>query len=112
MSKMHRIAILSALLASAGLAVAECPSGSSLGQVDAILDYCAQIDPALAPQANAFKRLLLNGEPARETSKVLGSRDFHNSYDEIRDALAKVPKSQGIAACTSTLGPTNSPKGK
>lgn len=112
MSKVHCVATLSAFLAISSLGVAECPSGSSMGQIDAILDYCASIDPALAPQTDAFKRELTKGVPDREIDKVLESRDFHESYDTFRVALAKIPKSQGIAACTGGAGVSSGTKKK
>jgi uncharacterized protein YktA (UPF0223 family) len=110
--KIHCIASLFALLAISSLALAECPSSSSLAQVEGILDYYAQIDPALAPQANAFKRLVVNGVPEKELERVLESSNFRSSYDSIRDALAKIPQSQGISVCRSTLGTTPAGKGK
>jgi len=102
--KIHRIVCLSALLAFPQFAVAECPKASSLAQVEGILDYCAQVDPALAPRVQQFKSVVLHGVPEKELEVVVQSKDFKQTYTEIRQELSKVPTSTVISACTSTLG--------
>ena len=102
--KIHRILVLLALMAVSNLAVAECPSGSGLAQVDAILDYCGQVDPALAPEVIQFKRLLTQGTPGNEVEKIIGGKDYQHTYNETKEALSRLPKSEVIASCTATLG--------
>jgi len=102
--KIHHTIALLALMAVPNVAFAECPSSSGLAQVDAILDYCAQVDPALASNASAFKRLLTQGTSVGELDKIIDGKDYQHVYSETREALTKLPKSLVIASCSDTLG--------
>lgn len=102
--KIHRIIVLLALMAVSNLAIAECPSSSGLAQVDAILDYCGQVDPALAPEASQFKRLLTQGTSGQELDKIIDGKDYQHVYTETKEALSRIPKSVVIAACSDALG--------
>ncbi|HLV86937.1 MAG TPA: hypothetical protein VKV39_08185 [Candidatus Sulfotelmatobacter sp.] len=103
--KVRHIVYALALLAFSNMASAECPKDASLARVEGILDFCAHIDPALAPEAGAFKRLVVQGVSQKDLNDILESPGFRESYDAIQDQLKTVPRTQAISACTMTLAP-------
>lgn len=109
--KIYRTVSFFALVTLSSVAFAACPKDSALAQTDAILDFCARTDPAVAPQALAFKRLLVAGVPQKDLNDVLESSGFKQSYDTVQDQLKTLPKGQALAACSS-LGTATSQPGK
>ena len=101
--KICRDIFLVAFFAVSSMAFAECPKSSSLGQIDAALDFCAQINPQFAPQYMELKSHIVQGATVKEISGAYGSADFRQAYDAMRDAFEKVPRAQAIQACTSTI---------
>ena len=79
------------------LAVASPPSDVAVGQLDAILNFCARAVPRLEKSTEAWRRAL-----TREASRgARSSTAYKQGYQQISDALAKGNQAQEIATCTA-----------
>lgn len=83
------------------LTLADAPSNAAAGQVEAILKFCAKSDPQLAKNVEA-ELTLVTGKLSPATRS---SAQYRHEYDLVTDALAKVGKTQVVAACTAGLKP-------
>jgi hypothetical protein len=97
--KIHKLIGTCLAAALPGLALASPPSDAAVGQVDAILNFCAKAVPHLKKNAEAF-RVELTGHAA---PGARGTSAYKQNYDLVSDALAKGNRSQEIAACTAGL---------
>jgi len=79
------------------LAIASPPSDVAVGQLDAILNFCARAEPRLAESTEAWRKAL-----TREASRAArSSTAYKQGYQEISDALARGNQAQEIATCTA-----------
>ena len=90
------------------LALADAPSNVAVGEVDAILKFCAKTDPRL--EANAEKQLTVLAGTASPGAR--GTAQYKQGYDLVSDALAKVSKPTALAACSALANPALSNNGK
>jgi hypothetical protein len=90
------------------LVLADVPGNAVVGEVDAILKFCAKTDPRLA--ANAEKQLTVLAGKASPGAR--GTPQYKQGYDLVNDALAKVSKPTALAACSALANPALSNKGK
>jgi len=81
------------------LAVASPPSDVAVGQIDAILNFCAKAVPGLEKNAETYRTLLTHDASAG----VPSSAAYKQGYQQVSDALAKGNQAQEIAACTTGL---------
>ena len=79
------------------LALASPPSDVAVGQIDAILNFCAKAVPRL--EAQTYRTLLTHDASAG----VRSTAAYRRGYDQVNDALAKGNQAQEIAACTTGL---------
>jgi len=96
--KLHTLVCTFLAASLPALAVASPPSDAAVGQIDAILSFCAQSDPSLGKNAQALRTLLTQDAPGARNSKA-----YKDAYDQITDALAKGNHGQEIAACVAGL---------
>ena len=109
MSKGLKIPLIGIWLAALlpCLALADAPSNVAVGEVDAILKFCAKTDPRLeASVARHLAVLTGNASPGAR-----GSAQYKQGYDLVSDALAKVSKPTALAACSALATPALSNKG-
>ena len=79
------------------LALASPPSDVAVGQLDAILNFCAKAVPRLEKSTKAWRTALTrDASPRARTSAA-----YKQGYQQISDALAKGNQAQQIAACTA-----------
>jgi hypothetical protein len=79
------------------LAIASPPSDVAVGQLDAILNFCARAVPGLEKSTQAWRTAL-----TREASRgARSSPAYKQGYEQISDALAKGNQAQEIATCTA-----------
>ena len=102
--KIRYFVALFAVLILSSSTFASCPAASGIAQVEAILDFCGQVDPAVASQASQLRAVLLQGVPQKEVADALESPSYRQSYQAEWNTLTQMPKSQVIAACSSGLG--------
>jgi hypothetical protein len=88
------------------LALADTPSNVVVGEVDAILKFCAKTDPRLERSVERYMTLL-NGEASPGARR---SAEYKQGYDLVNDALAKVSKPAARAACSALVKPQSSEK--
>jgi hypothetical protein len=83
------------------LAVASPPSDVAVGQLDAILHFCAKAVPRLEKSTQAWRTTLTHdASPGARSSTA-----YKQGYQQISDALAKGNQAQAIAACTVGFRP-------
>jgi hypothetical protein len=97
--KIHALIGTCLAVALPCLAVASTPSEVAVGQVDAILNFCAKAVPRLEKNAETYRTLLTHDASAG----VRSSAAYRQGYDQVSDALAKGNQAQEIAACTTGL---------
>ncbi len=81
------------------LAFADAPSNMAVGEVEAILQFCARADPRVDIEKHMTVLTGKVSPGARSTA------EYKQGYDLMSDALAKVGGAQAVAACTP-LAPT------
>jgi hypothetical protein len=72
---------------------AEVPGNMAVGEVEAILQYCARIDPRVDVERHLT---VLTG---RVSPDVRTTDGYKQGYDLMSDALAKSNKAQAVLAC-------------
>jgi hypothetical protein len=88
------------------LALADAPSNVAVGEVDAILKFCAKTDPRLEASVARYVTVLTGEASPRARS----SAEYKQGYDLVNDALAKVSKPTALAACSVLAEPQISSK--
>jgi len=88
------------------LAGASPPSDVAVGQVDAILNFCAKAAPRLAQNAETWRTVVTHEASAGARS----STAYQQGYQQVSAVLAKGNKSQEITACTTGLTGTPKPR--
>jgi hypothetical protein len=79
------------------LALADAPSNVAVGEVDAILKFCAKNDPRLENDVDRYLTVLTgNASPG-----VRGTAQYKQGYDLVNDALVKVSVQTALAACSA-----------
>jgi hypothetical protein len=79
------------------MALADAPSAASVGEIDAILKFCAKIEPRLAGDFESHWELITGGA-ARGTR---GSKEYKEGYDLVSDALAGAGGKAAAEACAT-----------
>ena len=82
-----------------GLALASPPSNAAVGQIDAILNFCAKAVPRLEKSAQTYRVLLTHDASAG----VRSTAAYRQGYEQVNTALAKGNQALEIAACTTGL---------
>ncbi len=82
-----------------GLALADAPSNMAVGEVEAILQFCAKTDPRVDIEKHLTVLTGKVSPGARSTT------EYKQGYDLMSDVLAKVDRTQAVTACTP-LAPT------
>lgn len=103
--KMNRVVCLGMATALATFAVAEKPpvGNQGLGQVEAILEHCAKINPQAAAKYKDFGKLLLGKASDKEVAEVRKTEEYKEAHDSVSEALDKASKDEAIKACTELL---------
>ena len=104
--KTSRMLCLCAAIALPQFALAAEPAlnKKSLGQVEGIVDFCAQANPQTAKSKgtaapSVFKASQKDLEDARK------SDEYKEAYDAITAALTELPKEQVSEACSAAVAP-------
>ena len=104
--KIYRILCLCAVIVFPQAAWAEPQSGNqSMEIVHAIIDFCAQVDPANASKYQKQSRLMFHEVSALAERDMDGKGEgkYVSAYEQTRTALGKVPKQDAIPACRGFL---------
>jgi len=82
-------------------ALADPPSDAGLGQVEAILTFCAKSDPKLAPRAHEGMEQLAGH--AREAARKTPA--YQQGFNTLTELLAKLTPAQVAAGCAVLAPP-------
>ena len=77
----------------------------SLGQIESILDFCAKVNPELAPKLPDAKKVLAGDATDKEVAEVRAKQEYKDSYQASSDQLAKVPRENAVKSCSAFIEP-------
>ena len=96
--------MLAALLVVSQAARADLPmSGAALGQLEAVMEHCSRISPALAARFREFARGLTGKATDKDLAAARDSAEYRDAHDEANEELAKLPKEESDKACVEGL---------
>ncbi len=102
--KLFRIAVLSAMVALAPLALAKLPVPNGLlGKVEGALDFCAQADPQSAAKYQGKKKAFVQGASDNEVAEARASKEYKEGYDSAGDEMSKQSKDESKKTCAAAL---------
>ena len=105
--KTYRMLILCAAIAvpqfiSAEDAPPSALNSRTLGQIEAIIDYCVNISPAMA-KAKGTATPSISKASKKELDEARNSDDYKEAYDSTTAALNEVPQGRVLEACNATM---------
>ncbi len=94
-----------AFLAAPPLVLAEetAPDPRTLGMAEAILNYCARLDPAAAAKYQQQGKLLLQDASKKVLENVRRSSEYQQAYDAANESVAKLDEHEAKQVCSSSL---------
>ncbi len=102
--KVFRVVTLGIAIAIPSLAMAELPfSKQGLGQIEAMLDFCAQTNAQAAAKFKDHEKRLVRALPGAEVEEARKSEEYQKSYKFTMTELSKVSKDDAARACTEFL---------
>lgn len=111
--KIYLILCLCAASTIPLLAVADAPSGQSLGTAQATIDFCARINPDAATKYQQQATSLVQGVPEEELNKVRSTDEYKEAYTQTSTVLDEISKADAATACNSFLQEdTSEPSGR
>jgi hypothetical protein len=107
---LARIAVQVALLACCAAAAptlaradAKAPDARALGIAEAVLSYCAKVDPSSAAKVRERIKLLTAGASQGALSKVRNSDEYRRAHDSEDSFLGKVDPKNARRVCSGTV---------
>ena len=94
--------MVSALAFAAG-ARADAPDARALGMMEAILSYCAKVDPAAAEKYQQRVKLLSQVASAEVLAKLRQSDEYRQGRESTAESLAKVDAKNARKTCSESL---------
>ena len=86
------------------LALAEFQfTNQSLGTEQAMIDFCARIDPGTATKYQQQAEVLAQGVPSEELDKARSTDDYKDAYALASNALGAISKPDAAEACNRFL---------
>jgi hypothetical protein len=79
------------------------PVPQALGSVEAILDKCAQVDPANAARYHGQLEMVTQGADSKSLAKVRESDDYRQAYDSATLSLAGIAEADAVKTCQGSL---------
>lgn len=104
MTSLRKVFVFAAILLP-GLALADdtLPDARSLATVEAILDYCAKVDPPAASKYQDQIKLMAQGANDDELAKVRKSDEYLQQHASMDEFLAKVDEHNAKKVCAQHL---------
>ena len=78
-------------------------SAQALGQAEAVLSYCSNIDPAAATKFQERVKRLLQGASVEALARMRKSDEYQQSHDSMTDLFGKFDPESGRQACAQYL---------
>ena len=105
MMKVSRILLLCAAIASPALASANSEiAPQAVGIVQAILDFCAKVDPKDSDSFEALGKKL-TGLSGHDLATLRGNPAYQDAFAGISDALAQSAPKDAARTCAASAGP-------
>jgi hypothetical protein len=103
--KPHRILVLVSALGLAQLALAEepAPDARALATTEAILSYCAKVDPSGASKYQERVKLVAQGASEKALDEVRKSGEYQQARASMDDFLAKVDEHNAKKVCSEAV---------
>ena len=103
--KPHRILVLTGALGLAQFALAEepAPDARALATTEAILSYCAKVDPASASEYQERVKLIAQGASEKALDEVRKSAEYQQAHASVDDFLAKVDEHNAKKVCSEAV---------
>jgi hypothetical protein len=101
MKKRTIAALCAALAVSTSASAADGATNFVVGQVEAILSYCSQVNPADRADYRAFRHTMEKWFGERALEGIEQTQDFRTAYSATRDWLVQQGP-QGLQACKNS----------
>ena len=103
--KPHRIVVLAGALGLAQFAQAEepVPDPKALGTTEAILSYCAKVDPSGASKYQERVKLVAQGASEKALDEVRKTDEYQQARASVDDFLAKVDEHNAKKVCSEAV---------
>jgi len=94
-------------LAAPALSFAEdpAPDPRALGTAEAIVSYCAKIDPSAAVRYQQHVKLLVKNASEEVLAKVRQSSEYQQARDTVNESVGKLDERDAKRACSASLSP-------
>ena len=94
-------------LAAPALSFAEdpAPDPRALGTAEAIVSYCAKIDPAAAAKYQQHVKLVVKNASEEVLAKVRQSSAYQQARDAVDQSVGKLDEQDAKRACSASLSP-------
>jgi len=102
-----RILVLCGCLAAPALSFAEdpAPDPRALGTAEAIVSYCAKIDPSAAAKYQQHVKLIVKNASEEVLAKVRQSSEYQQARDTVDESVGKLDEREAKRACSASLSP-------
>ena len=102
-----RILALCGCLAAPALSFAEdpAPDPRALGTAEAIVSYCAKIDPSAAAKYQQHVKLIAKNASEEVLAKVRQSSEYQQARDTVDESVGKLDERDAKRACSASLSP-------
>jgi len=102
-----RILALCGCLAAPALSFAEdpAPDPRALGTAEAIVSYCAKIDPSAAAKYQQHVKLIAKNASEEVLAKVRQSSEYQQARDTVDESVGKLDEREAKRACSASLSP-------
>jgi hypothetical protein len=78
----------------------------TLGIAEAILNYCAGIDPAAADKYRQQVKMLVQGASEQTLTQVRGSEEYRKARASMEDFVGKVDEHNAKRVCSEAVAPS------
>jgi hypothetical protein len=79
--------------------------GRVLGTTEAVLDYCAKIDPSAADRYRQQLKLMVRGASDEVLAKARSTDDYKQARAAAEDSLSKLDEKDAKQTCTQSAAP-------
>jgi hypothetical protein len=79
--------------------------GRVIGAAEAVIDYCAKIDPKAADQYRQQFKLMIKGASDAALAKIRDSEDYKQARAAAEDSLSKLDEKDAKQTCSQSAAP-------
>jgi hypothetical protein len=109
--KAFKIAGVAAMTVLPTLALAGTHTRGELGALQAVYDYCLQVDSADSAALTTGATSLFSGMTALQIAAARNSYQYQRGYSMLSTLLPRVATDDAVSGCKALLAPSQSPTG-